>query len=50
MRAARNIVGLYLAGVAMFIDPTLAWRMAVVGGAVVLVACCGWIVATGRSW
>ena len=49
MRAARNIVGAYLAGVAI-IDPTLAWRMAVVGGAVVLVACCGWMVATGRSW
>ncbi len=50
MTAARNAALAWLAGVAMFVGPDVAWRMLVVGGALLLVACLTWAVATGRSW
>lgn len=50
MNAARNAVLAWLAGVAMIVGPDVAWRILVVGGAIVLTVCCSWIWATGRSW
>lgn len=50
MSAVRNTVLAILVGVAMFVGPDVAWRMLVVGGALLLVACLSWAVATGRSW
>lgn len=49
MQAARTCAGAGLAAAAM-IDPALAWRIVLFGGAVALVVSLCWLMATGRSW